>query len=87
MLAGERFRHDYNVRFHAFQGLYLFVAWLVLDWAIGPMFGGGWGRMATLLRVGLNILGIVMLIRTLRRHDERLPIVGDLAERSAREQQ
>src|SRR5450756_165161 len=32
VLAAARFRRDYNVRFNAFQGLYLFVAWLIVDW-------------------------------------------------------
>src|ERR1700733_14040525 len=38
VLASARFRHDGRVRFHAFQGLYLFVTWLIVDWVIGPMF-------------------------------------------------
>src|SRR6476659_7552583 len=37
MLAAARFRHDSEVRFHAFQGLYLFVAWLIVDWVVSPM--------------------------------------------------
>jgi len=85
VLAGERFRNDQTVRFHAFQGLYLFVAWLVLDWAIGPLIGG-WYRIAGLLKGALGVLGIFMLLKTLRNQDERLPFVGDLAERSVREQ-
>ena len=36
MLASERFRHETQVRLHAFQGLYLFVAWLMVQWVIGP---------------------------------------------------
>src|ERR1700719_5429871 len=32
VLASARFRGEHNVRFHAFQGLYLFVAWLIVDW-------------------------------------------------------
>src|SRR5689334_820004 len=34
VLASEKFRHDRTVRFHAFQGLYLFVAWLLDDWVL-----------------------------------------------------
>src|SRR5690349_10423788 len=40
VLASEKFRRDPTVRFHAFQGLYLFVAWLIDDWVIRPMFAG-----------------------------------------------
>src|SRR6476659_6890395 len=38
VLASQRFRGDRFVRFHAFQGLYLFVAWLMEDWVLRPMF-------------------------------------------------
>src|SRR5689334_3072162 len=38
VLAADKFRHDRVVRFHAFQGLYLFVAWLMNDWVLRPMF-------------------------------------------------
>src|ERR1700736_1748 len=38
VLASDRFRHDRAVRFHAFQGLYLFVVWLMEDWVLKPVF-------------------------------------------------
>src|SRR4051812_33759130 len=38
VLASARFRHNRPVRFHAFQGLYLFVAVLISDQVIRPMF-------------------------------------------------
>ena len=38
VLASARFRDNVRVRFHAFQGLYLFVAWLIVDWVLSPMF-------------------------------------------------
>src|ERR1035438_10426949 len=31
VLASDKFRRDRTVRFHGFQGLYLFVAWLLDD--------------------------------------------------------
>ena len=39
VLASDRFRLDRTVRFHAFQGLYLFVVWLLADRVLAPMFG------------------------------------------------
>jgi uncharacterized membrane protein len=84
ILAGERFRQDQTVRFHAFQGLYLFVGWLVVG-ALAPMISGGW-RLIGILRGALSILGVIMLMKTLRNQDERLPFVGELADRSIREQ-
>ena len=38
VLASDKFRSDRAVRFHAFQGLYLFVAWLLDGWVLRPMF-------------------------------------------------
>src|SRR5215831_19514350 len=38
VLASVRFRSNRAVRFHAFQGLYLFVAWLLDSWVLRPMF-------------------------------------------------
>src|ERR1051325_11510131 len=39
VLASDKFRRERNVRFHAFQGLYLFVAWLMNEWVVKGMFG------------------------------------------------
>src|SRR5437763_1042142 len=40
VLASERFRRDDRSRFHAFQGLYLFAAWVLADWLISPALFG-----------------------------------------------
>ena len=37
VLASTRFRANRDIRFHAFQGLYLFVAWLLVDWFVTPL--------------------------------------------------
>lgn len=89
VLAAERFREERMVRFHAFQGLYLFVVWLFADWVFGPMtgytpalkFAGGALKLAVLC------LWIYMMIRVNAGEDVRLPLIGDLAERSVSEQQ
>ena len=80
VLAAERFRDRRDVRFHAFQGLYLFVAWLLLDWTIMP-----WFHFRPFLKVlQLLILGlwILMIIKTNREEKFSLPLIGELAERS-----
>jgi uncharacterized membrane protein len=93
VLASGRYAHDHRIRFHAFQGLYLFAAWLVVDWVISPaLFGGPFGfgfPWRTIERVfKLVIMGawIFMLIRVSNDQDYHLPIVGELAERSVSEQ-
>jgi len=94
VLASDRFRRDSNVRFHAFQGLYLFVAWLMVEWVVSPvLFISGWHGgfpLHNLLARGLELLifiaWIVMIVKV--SHDEhfKLPIIGELAERSVSEQ-
>ena len=92
VLASARFREDTRVRFHAFQGLYLFVTWLLVDWVLSPMFHFAfWGPplhsfFPGLLKVVIFGTWIFMIIKT--SHDEtyKLPILGDLAEKSVSEQ-
>ena len=92
VLASARFREDTRVRFHAFQGLYLFVTWLLVDWVLSPMFHVTfWGPpfhnfFPGLLKVVIFGAWIFMIIKT--SHDEtyKLPILGDLAEKSVSEQ-
>jgi len=88
VLAGQRFRNNRDVRFHAFQGLYIFVVWLVINWAFSPIARSSHvtSGLSDLLQIGLIGLGIFMLIKT--RHGEmiRLPFLGELAEKSVAEQ-
>jgi uncharacterized membrane protein len=93
VLASSRYRRDYEVRFHAFQGLYLFVAWLLVDWVVSPVLRmTGYGFWQPLPRGGgvlhLLILAgwIVMIVKVTQGQHYRLPILGDLAERSVAEQ-
>ena len=89
-LATQRFREDRRVRFHAFQGLYLFVVWLLVDVAIGSFFGfaGVAARRAVTGSLKLSVLcgWIYMLYKTANGERIRLPFLGELAERSVAEQ-
>jgi uncharacterized membrane protein len=79
VLGSRRFRNQNDVRFHAFQGLYLFVAWLLVDWA--PWFGP-----LRPLRGPLKLLvigaSVFMMVKASREQRYSLPLIGDLAERS-----
>ena len=91
VLASQRFRDDRQTRFHAFQGLYLFVAYLVIQWSFIPFLGFSaheWAgvTIGKILKLALFVLGLFMIIKTSQKQDYRLPIVGDLAERSLSEQ-
>lgn len=85
ILASDRFRRDRVTRFHAYQGLYLFVAWLIVDWAIVRWFEQMPGPdlpVGFLLHLLLIGVWIFMLIKTGRGERYSLPLVGELAERS-----
>ena len=89
VLAADRFRQNHKVRFHAFQGLYLFVAWLMADQVLRPIFreieGPGIFRVDKLLSALIFFTWIFMLVKTSHEEEYPLPIIGDLARKSAAE--
>jgi uncharacterized membrane protein len=94
VLASDRFRTEKRLRFHAFQGLYLFAAWLMVEWVVAPMltfpvshFGFPFYRTISQL-LHLLIVGawVFMLMKVSHDQDYRLPILGELADRSVHEQ-
>jgi uncharacterized membrane protein len=90
VLASDRFRQETQVRFHAFQGLYLFVAWLLVEWVIQPALW--WGSFPMhhafpeLLHLVVLIAWIFMIVKVSQGENYRLPIIGELADRSVCEQ-
>ncbi|HEY9139930.1 MAG TPA: hypothetical protein VIN93_03515 [Bryobacteraceae bacterium] len=85
-LASDRFRQNRAVRFHSFQGLYLFVAWLMNAWVIHPLsYLSMHLQIDKLIDVALLIMSVLMMIKA--SHDEAysLPLFGELAERSVAE--
>jgi uncharacterized membrane protein len=89
VLAARKFKDNHMIRFHAFQGLYLFAAWLVVDWVVGPIVRSTPGRhfpLDMILHGLILAVSIFMMIKA--SHDEAyvLPIIGELAQRSATEQ-
>ena len=85
VLSLDKFRDHREVRFHAFQGLYLFILWLIVDQVLGPVFrlaSSEHFRVDKLLQVGLIVAWVLMIIKTSRSEFVSLPIIGDLAEKS-----
>ena len=87
VLASERFRADRIVRFHAFQGLYLFVAYLIEYWVLKPMFSVvRHVPLNALIQLVLFGVAIFMIVVTASREEAyALPIIGELAEKSVSE--
>ena len=94
VLASDRFRTETRLRFHAFQGLYLFAAWLMVEWVIAPMlsFPGStvgfpfYRTISQLLHLVIVGAWVFMLIKVSHDQDYHLPVIGDLADRSVSEQ-
>jgi len=87
VLASNRFRANREVRFHAFQGLYLFVAWLLDDWVLRPMmFGMPRASLHHLIQAALLGMSIFMMVKASHNEAYRLPLFGELAEKSMAEQ-
>jgi uncharacterized membrane protein len=87
VLAARKFRNNHIVRFHAFQGLYLFALWLIVHWVVQPIVA----HTDNFLRVdrilsGL-LLGVSIFMMVKASHDQAyvLPVIGELAQRSASE--
>ncbi len=86
MLAAERFRDNRVVRFHAFQGLYLFVAYLIDDWVLKPMFMAiPHVHVHGLIQVVLFAMSIFMIVKASRDEAFSLPVIGELAAKSVSE--
>ncbi len=87
VLGATRFRNDLTLRFHAFQGLYLFAAWLLVNWAIEPIFNAipHLFRLDHMLEALLLAVWIFMIVKTSHGETYSLPLVGELAHRSVHE--
>jgi uncharacterized membrane protein len=86
VLAADRFRGDRALRFHGFQALYLFVAWLIVQQVIEPILRDAHVRpLANLLQLVLLGASILMMVKAAHREQYSLPLVGDLAQKSMSE--
>ncbi len=86
VLAADRFRNNHAVRFNAFQGLYLFVVWLIEDWVLHPVFRHIPGmHVDSVLKAILLAVSIFMIVKAAHEETYSLPIIGELAERSVAE--
>lgn len=87
VLASQKFRHNRTVRFHAFQGLYLFVASLLNDWVLQPITQQvPHFRIHGLVEVVLLFMSIFMIVKVAHNEVYSLPLFGELAERSVAEE-
>jgi uncharacterized membrane protein len=87
VLASDRFRQDRGVRFHAFQGLYLFVAWLMNSWVVRwlSLMMPHDIHLYSVVELVLIGMSVFMMIKASHGESFSLPIFGELAARSVAE--
>ncbi len=89
ILSADRFRSNNTVRFHAFQGLYIFVAWLIYDWVVEGILYSIVDRpwiISRVVHLGFTVGWIYLLFKTSQREIIRVPFISDLADKSVAEQ-
>jgi uncharacterized membrane protein len=89
VLASSRFRLDQLIRFHAFQGLYLAVAYLIYDWVVEGILYYSIQRFYVISRlVKLAYIGgsIFLMVKTNSGEAIRVPVISEIADRSVAEQ-
>jgi uncharacterized membrane protein len=68
------------VRFHAFQSIFIFVAWIVLSIVITVIH---LFFLHLLLSLGMLVLWLYMMYSAFNNNKVKLPFIGDLAEKQA----
>lgn len=90
ILATRRYRDNRSVRFHAFQGLFVFFAWMILDFTGALVWGVQDGTerymMARWLKLPWLAVAFYMMFKTADGQLVRLPVLSDFADRSVDKQ-
>jgi uncharacterized membrane protein len=77
-----------TIRFHAFQSIFMNVAWIIIAVGLNVVLGiaGLWGLffLSTLVGLGFFILWIIMLLQTYQGKTIVLPVIGPIAQQQAR---
>jgi uncharacterized membrane protein len=88
-LVVEPYNKSSYIRFHAWQCIFLAIAWIIVDVAIS-IFGRLMSFMSLLafglyplVALAMLILWIMVLIKAFNGERFKLPLIGDLAEKQA----
>ncbi len=87
----EPYKNDKFVRFHAFQSIFLSVAFIVFmivwDGILWGLLGGAlWlvlGPIGIIVRLGFLILWIFLMYKAYNNEKFKVPFIGDIAARQA----
>ena len=86
-LAVEPYSRKPFVRFHAFQSIFLFVAWtalwIVFTFVLGPIMWVFAHLLLSLLGLGMLVLCIVLMFKAYQGQMMKVPVIGDMASKQA----
>jgi|SRR5579871_2518908 len=84
-LVLEPYSRNRTVRFHAFQAIFLSVAWFVVLFVAGILFSTLRLYFVTqVLELGFVVLWIYVMVMTFQGRMVVLPVIGPLAQQQAR---
>jgi uncharacterized membrane protein len=87
ILASDRFRGNREVRFHAFQGLYLYAASFLGGWFLREFLDyDGMRKIRGVFELAIVAIQVFLLVKTSQDEKLSLPFLGELADRSVSEQ-
>lgn len=85
----DPYRHNRSVRFHAWQCIFLTLAWCVVEVILGglaliePFLKLLIGAFDSLYSLTVLIVWVLLIIKTINGERYKLPLIGYLAERQA----
>jgi len=83
----EPYSRDKEIRFHAFQSLFLQIAWVVIQIVLGvfaPIGGWGlWWTLSRLVHLALILLALYLMWQTYQNRKTILPVLGEAAQKFA----
>jgi uncharacterized membrane protein len=89
-LATEPYKGNRFVRFHAFQSIFLSVAWIAAYLAVGILLSilpGMFWRLGWMLHsvvsLGFFCLWVFLMYKAYNHEEFKLPVIGDLAAKQA----
>lgn len=81
-LVMEPYNRNRFVRFHSFQSLFLAVAWVALNFAIGILPFVRYALWSLLGFVGF-VVWVICVLKAYQGQKWKFPVIGDIAEKQA----
>ena len=87
-LVLEPFNTKRFVRFHSFQSIFFFIAWIVIDIGLAiigriPILGWATLLLWPLITLALFVILLILALKAYQGQTFKLPVIGDMAEQQA----